>query len=101
MVHADEVSVGRRGGKRRSVAEKLAIVQLTMEPGAYTRQYARIWTVAWSSTRDFGLSDFERPIQSKLFVLLVPGEGANPHDRKARRILGPPRLPVTIYISVA
>jgi hypothetical protein len=28
---------------------------------------------------DFGLSDFERPIQYKFFVLLCPG-GANPHD---------------------
>jgi hypothetical protein len=36
---------------------------------------------------DFGLSDFERPIQSKLFILLVPGGGSNPHDRKGRRIL--------------
>jgi hypothetical protein len=36
---------------------------------------------------DFGLSDFEGPIHSKLFILLVPGGGSNPHDRKGRRIL--------------
>lgn len=41
MVHADDVSVGRRGRKRRSVAEKLAIVQLTMEPGASVAEIAR------------------------------------------------------------
>ena len=27
---------------------------------------------------DFGLSDFERPIQSKSFVLMVPGGGVEP-----------------------
>jgi hypothetical protein len=30
---------------------------------------------------DFGLSDFERPISLKLFVLLVP-EGGDPHGHK-------------------
>ena len=43
---------------------------------------------------DFGLSDFERPIQSKLFVLLVPGGGVEPPRGCPRRILSPLRLPV-------
>ena len=33
--------VDRRGRKRRSVAEKLAIVQLTLEPGASVAEIAR------------------------------------------------------------
>jgi transposase len=41
MVHADDVRVDRRGRKRRSVAEKLSIVQLTMEPGASVAEIAR------------------------------------------------------------
>jgi hypothetical protein len=43
------------------------------------------------SPNDFGLSDFERPISPKLFVLLVPEGGRTPHDRKGRRILSPRR----------
>ena len=38
---------------------------------------------------DFGLSDFERPIQSKLFDLLVPGGGVEPPRPCDRRILSP------------
>ena len=41
MVHADDVSAGRRARKRRSIAEKLAMVQLTMEPGASVAEIAR------------------------------------------------------------
>lgn len=41
MMHADEVRVDRRGRKRRSVTEKLAIVQLTLEPGASVAEIAR------------------------------------------------------------
>lgn len=41
MIHADDVRVDRRGRKRRSVAEKLSIVQLTMEPGASVAEIAR------------------------------------------------------------
>jgi transposase len=41
MRDADEVRVDRRGRKRRSVAEKLSIVQLTMEPGASVAEIAR------------------------------------------------------------
>lgn len=41
MKDADEVRVDRRGRKRRSVAEKLSIVQLTMEPGASVAEIAR------------------------------------------------------------
>jgi hypothetical protein len=43
---------------------------------------------------DFGLSDFERPFQFKLFVLLVPGGGVEPPRPCDRRILSPLRLPV-------
>lgn len=41
MKDADEVRVDRRGRKRRTVAEKLSIVQLTMEPGASVAEIAR------------------------------------------------------------
>jgi transposase len=41
MMHADAVRVERRGRKRRSVAEKLSIVQLTTEPGASVAEIAR------------------------------------------------------------
>lgn len=41
MMHADEVRVDRRGRKRRSIAEKLSIVQLTREPGASVAEIAR------------------------------------------------------------
>ena len=41
MRDAVEVRVDRRGRKRRSVAEKLSIVQLTMEPGASVAEIAR------------------------------------------------------------
>ena len=43
---------------------------------------------------DFGLSGFERPIQSKSFILLVPGGGVEPPRPCDRRILSPLRLPV-------
>jgi hypothetical protein len=43
---------------------------------------------------DFGLSSFERPIQFKLFILLVPGGGVEPPRPCDRRILSPLRLPV-------
>jgi transposase len=42
MKDADEVRVDRRGRKRRSVSEKLSIVQLTMEPGASVAEIARV-----------------------------------------------------------
>jgi len=41
MIHADDTVVGRRGRRRRSVSEKLQIVQLTMEPGASVAEIAR------------------------------------------------------------
>ena len=41
MKDAEEVRVDRRGRKRRSVAEKLSIVQLTMEPRASVAEIAR------------------------------------------------------------
>jgi transposase len=41
MRDADELRVDRRGRKRRSTAEKLSIVQLTMEPGASVAEIAR------------------------------------------------------------
>ncbi len=41
MIHADDAVVGRRGRRRRSVSEKLQIVQLTMEPGASMAEIAR------------------------------------------------------------
>lgn len=41
MKDADDVRVDRRGRKRRSVAEKLSIVQLTVEPGASVAEIAR------------------------------------------------------------
>jgi len=41
MKDADEVRVDRRGRKRRSIAEKLSIVQLTMEAGASVAEIAR------------------------------------------------------------
>jgi transposase len=42
MMHAEDAGVGRRGGRRRSVSEKLQIVQLTMEPGASVAEIARV-----------------------------------------------------------
>ena len=39
MIHADDL--GRRVRRRRSVSEKLQIVQLTMEPGASVAEIAR------------------------------------------------------------
>ena len=41
MIHADDAVVGRRGRRRRSVSEKLQIVQLTMEPGSSVAEIAR------------------------------------------------------------
>jgi transposase len=41
MIHAEDVSGGRRGRRRRSVSEKLQIVQLTLEPGASVAEIAR------------------------------------------------------------
>lgn len=41
MKDAGDVRVDRRGRKRRTVAEKLSIVQLTMEPGASVAEIAR------------------------------------------------------------
>ena len=41
MIHAEDAVVGRRGRRRRSVSEKLQIVQLTMEPGASVAEIAR------------------------------------------------------------
>ena len=41
MIHAEDTVVGRRGRRRRSVSEKLQIVQLTMEPGASVAEIAR------------------------------------------------------------
>ena len=41
MKDSADVRVDRRGRKRRSVAEKLSIVQLTMEPGASVAEIAR------------------------------------------------------------
>jgi transposase len=41
MIHAEGVGAGRRGRRRRSASEKLAIVQLTMEPGASVAEIAR------------------------------------------------------------
>jgi transposase len=38
---AEAVGVGRRGRRRRSVAEKLQIVRLTLEPGASVAEVAR------------------------------------------------------------
>jgi len=40
-----------------------------------------------SHQRKLAFSLLRGQFQSKLFVLLVPGGGANPHDRKGRRIL--------------
>ena len=41
MIHADDAGVGRRGRRRRPISEKLAIVRLTMEPGASVAEIAR------------------------------------------------------------
>jgi transposase len=41
MIHAEDAGVGRRGRRRRSVSEKLQIVQLTMEPGASVAEIGR------------------------------------------------------------
>src|SRR5271165_3122892 len=41
MIHAEDAGVGRGGRRRRSVSEKLEIVQLTMEPGASVAEVAR------------------------------------------------------------
>ena len=41
MIHAEDAGGGRRGRRRRSVSEKLQIVQLTMEPGASVAEIAR------------------------------------------------------------
>jgi transposase len=41
MVHADGSDATRRSRRRRPVSEKLAIVRLTMEPGASVAEIAR------------------------------------------------------------
>jgi transposase len=41
MIHEEDAGAGRRGRRRRSASEKLAIVQLTMEPGASVAEVAR------------------------------------------------------------
>ena len=41
MIHAEDAVVGRRGRRRRSVSEKLQIVQLTLEAGASVAEIAR------------------------------------------------------------
>ena len=41
MMCADGIDVGRRSRRRWSVAEKLEIVQLTLEPGASAAEVAR------------------------------------------------------------
>jgi transposase len=41
MIHAEDSGVGHRGRMRRSVLEKLEIVQLTMRPGASVAEIAR------------------------------------------------------------
>lgn len=41
MIRAEDVGVGRQGRRRRSVSEKLKIVQLTMVPGASVAEIAR------------------------------------------------------------
>ena len=41
MVHAEDVSSGRRVRRWRSVSEKRQIVQLTLEPGASVAEVAR------------------------------------------------------------
>ena len=41
MIQAGDAGVGRRGRRRRSVSEKLQIVQLTMAPGASVAEIAR------------------------------------------------------------
>jgi transposase len=41
MLHADDSGAGRRNRRRRAVSEKLAIVRLTMEPGASVAEIAR------------------------------------------------------------
>ena len=41
MIHADDSGAGRRNRRRRAVSEKLAIVRLTMEPGASVAEIAR------------------------------------------------------------
>src|ERR1700722_6844444 len=47
-----------------------------------------------TATKRFWPPDFKRPIQSKLFALLVPGGGVEPPRGCPRRILSPLRLPV-------
>jgi hypothetical protein len=41
LIHADDVSIGRRKRNLRTVAEKLPIVQLTMESGVSVAKIAR------------------------------------------------------------
>ena len=42
MIHAEDAGLRRSGRRRRSVSEKLQIVQLTMEPGAsVAEKYSR------------------------------------------------------------
>jgi transposase len=41
MIYAEEAGTGRHGRRWRSAAEKLSIVQLTMEPGASVAEIAR------------------------------------------------------------
>lgn len=41
MIYADDPGAGRRNRRRRAVSEKLAIVRLTMEPGASVAEIAR------------------------------------------------------------
>lgn len=85
MIHAEDAGVGRRGRRRRSVSEKLQIVQLTMEPGASVAEIARAHGVnanqvfKWRRLFERGqLSDGVAISTALLPVTISPDAGTEP-----------------------
>jgi transposase len=71
MIHAEDVRIERRGRKRRSVAEKVAIVQLTMDPGASVAEIARAHGVNANQVFKWRRA-FERGELSEPCAALIP-----------------------------
>ena len=69
-------------------------LQPSMAPASMREGTQCRTTAAKTATKQYWPLVFERPIQLKLFILLVPGGGVEPPRGCPRRILSPLRLPV-------
>ena len=80
MIRAEDVRVGRQGRRRRSASEKLAIVQLTMEPGASVAEIARAHGVnanqvfKWRRLVEKGQLGDARPASTALLPVTISAE---------------------------